>query len=99
MLLLFLVSSLSPSQLWMLNTTAALYRISVSLSQFRGAHGAKMRHRWMLREGTDWGHRETVGSESAYHPTYLLRMKMAAMGRVEEMVDWNSTLSPFAAGS
>lgn len=35
----------------------------------------------------------------AYQPMYLFRMKMAAMGRVDDSVDWNSTLSPFATGS
>jgi hypothetical protein len=30
---------------------------------------------------------------------YLLRIKMAAMGMVEERVDWNSAASPFGGGS
>jgi hypothetical protein len=30
---------------------------------------------------------------------YLLRINMAAMGRVEERVDWNSTASLFGGGS
>ncbi len=30
---------------------------------------------------------------------YLLRIKTAAMGMVDERVDWNSGVSPFGAGS
>lgn len=56
MLLFFLLSSLSPSQLWTLKTKAA-------------------------------------------QPMYRLRMKMAAMGRVEDRVEEKSVLSPLAAGS
>ena len=34
-----------------------------------------------------------------HHPTYLLRVKIAAMGSVDDRVDWNSAPSPRAAGS
>lgn len=34
-----------------------------------------------------------------YHPMYLLRVNMAAMGSVEEIVDEKSALSLEAAGS
>lgn len=57
MLLLLVVSSLSPSQFWMLKTTEI-------------------------------------------QPMYLLRVKMAAMGSVDDTVDPNSAFSPaLAAGS
>ncbi len=52
----------------------------------------------VAREGSA-GPGWAVVSGRAYHPMYLLRMKMAAMGRVEERVDWNSTASPFGGGS
>jgi hypothetical protein len=55
-LLFFLLSSLSPSQLWTLKTKAA-------------------------------------------QPMYRFRMKIAAIGRVEDSVEEKSVLSPDAAGS
>lgn len=36
---------------------------------------------------------------SAYHPMNLLRVSIAAIGRVEESVDESSVVSPFALGS
>lgn len=76
MLEVFLVSSLSPSQLWTLKTTAALERCQ-----------------WT---GTTIIYQTRV---SAYHPMNLFRMKIAAMGKVDDRVDDSSGLSLLATGS
>ena len=110
--MLFLVSSLSPSQFCKLKTTAALV-IGPS------AH-CYLDRRWMVARGAlrgedacgicstvERGRLKTrdwcwlsVDRARAYHPMYLLRIKTAAMGMVEERVDWNSGASPpFGAGS
>ena len=94
MLLLFLVSSLSPNQFCKLKTTAALVHWSVSALLYQPTvdDGAKPR--------AGLAHAPAVwASGRAYHPTYLLRIKTAAMGMVEERVDWNSGVSPLGAGS
>lgn len=81
--LLFWASSLSPSQPCTLKTTAALEDWFVSPVWMHA----------MFRNGG------AVEARCAYHPMYRLRMKMAAMGRVEDSVELISTLSPFGAGS
>ena len=50
--------------------------------------------------GDEGGRRQgSVVLSYAYHPMYRLRIKMAAMGRVEDSVELISVLSRFGAGS
>jgi hypothetical protein len=88
-LVFFFVSSLSPSQLNRLKMTEPLIIIG---------HVSKHESLCRDRETSLFSGSCRKGS-AAYHPMYRLRVKMAAMGSVEESVDANSTFSLFPAGS
>ena len=95
MLEFFLDSSLSPSQLWTLNTTEAL---EPCVSRF--PENLELTPRCVL--GAVGAAPEELGRQAmdrTHHPTYLLRVKIAAMGSVDDRVVWNSAPSPRAAGS
>lgn len=109
-LALFLLSSLSPSQLWMLNTTAALYDYLPSAPSSVACtappplpHIAqRVASRWQMLARFDCSgksKRSGWSVEIAYHPMYLLRMKIAAIGSVEDRVEDSSAPSALPAGS
>lgn len=87
----FLESSLSPSQLWMEKTTEAL-SIPKVVSDPVAHHVSLRRHRAMPPQS--W---EIIGT--TYHPTSLLRVNIAAIGSVVDIVEEISVDSPELLGS
>lgn len=86
---LFLVSSLSPSQVCTEKTTEALrFRIvSATCPDIPTCHVSNR------------GRRGNQRRIFAYHPMNLLRVSIAAMGSVDDSVEENSAFSPLARGS
>jgi hypothetical protein len=96
-LVFFLVSSLSPSQLWTLKTTEALDKPKLvsSFQTFLLYVALSIYSACRLRSSR----LETAAMDSAYHPIYRFLVSIAAIGNVDERVDENSTFSALEAGS